>query len=120
MLEAYSPLSRGDVDEHHNHGDKYCYSYDTVERKFRARKVPGVRASECVNPHRHKSADDNGPEPEHDEILDVDAPLFIHFGVNQPIGDVIGHGVTLLHTFEPVLRIFRQFTHFVIISLIVY
>ena len=105
------PLSRGDVNEHHYHRDQNCHTYDTVERKFRARKIAGISASERVNPHRDKSADDNGPEPEHDEILDVDFSRLVQFRVNQPFGDVIGHRVTLPHAVKPFYGIFRNFTH---------
>ena len=95
------PLSRGDVNEHHYHRDQNCDSYDTVERKFRAREVGGIRTSERVKPHRDKSADDNGPESEHYEIFDVDFPGFVQFRVNQPFGHRIGHRMALPHAVKP-------------------
>jgi hypothetical protein len=48
MLEAYSPLSRGDVDEHHDHRNQNCYAYNTVEREFSRAEIRRISTVEGI------------------------------------------------------------------------
>ena len=106
-LHVFRPLI-SDVHENHHDGDKDSDADNAVKGKFSSGEICRIRRTERIKTHRHKRANDDRPESEHDEIFDVNLAGLVHLTVHQIISNPEGHRVLNLHPVEERLAVFHH------------